>query len=54
MGNRNFQTISGALRGSNQIMMLAQIAILKALSHGKPDPATTSLRKAAKKYKVIR
>jgi hypothetical protein len=33
-------------------MMLAQIAMLKALNHGKPAP--TPQRKAAKKYRIVR
>jgi hypothetical protein len=36
------------------ILMLAQIAMQRALSHGKPAPPTEPRRKAAKKFRVIR
>lgn len=32
----------------------AQIAMNRALNHGRPDPVKTPRRKAAKKYRVIR
>jgi hypothetical protein len=32
----------------------ARIGMLKALSHGKPEPAPTPRRKAVKKYKIVR
>jgi hypothetical protein len=42
-----------AAEGRNFIMH-ARIAVLKALNHGKPSPASEPRRKAAKKHTVIR
>ena len=35
------------------IVMMARIAILRALNHRKPDPEITPRRKRAKRYRVI-
>jgi hypothetical protein len=43
--------IDAADRGG--IVMLARIAMLRALNHGKPAPATTPRRKRAKSYRVV-
>jgi hypothetical protein len=37
-----------------RLLMHARIGMLKALSHGKPDPTVTPRRKGAKKYKIVR
>jgi hypothetical protein len=42
-----------AAEGRNFIMH-ARIAVLRALNHGLPDPATGPRRKAVKKHKIIR
>ena len=42
-----------AAEGRNFIMH-ARIAVLKALNHGKPSPASEPRRKAVKKYRVVR
>ena len=34
--------------------MMARIGVMRALNHGKPDPALTPRRKRAKVYRVIR
>jgi hypothetical protein len=34
--------------------MLARIGIMKALNHGKPDPAPAPRRKSAKAYRIAR
>jgi hypothetical protein len=34
--------------------MFARIGIMRALNHGKPDPAPMPRRKRAKAYRVIR
>ncbi|WMT78847.1 hypothetical protein [Bradyrhizobium sp. Ash2021] len=45
--------IDAADRGG--IVMLAHVAVLRALNHGKPDPATPPPRhKRAKAYRVIK
>jgi hypothetical protein len=36
------------------ILMLAEIAMRQALAHGRPTPAPTPRKKAAKKYKLVR
>ena len=36
------------------IVMMARIAVARALNHGKPDPAPEPRRKRAKAYKVVR
>jgi hypothetical protein len=36
------------------ILMLAEIAMRQALAHGRPKPAPTPLKKAVKKYKLVR
>lgn len=35
-------------------VLLARVGMLKAMNHGKPEPAKEPRRKAAKKYRVIR
>ncbi len=35
-------------------LMLAQIGMLRALNHGKPDPKIAPPRKRAKVYKIVR
>jgi hypothetical protein len=42
-----------AAEGRNFIMH-ARIAVLKALNHGKPSPASEPRRKAFKKYRIVR
>src|ERR1700693_5013400 len=44
--------ISAAEKGG--IVMMARIAMLRALSAGKPDPEITSRRKRAKRYRIVR
>ncbi|MEH2569867.1 hypothetical protein [Bradyrhizobium sp. AZCC 2289] len=44
--------IDAADRGG--IVMLAQIAMMRALNHGKPDPANTPRSKRAKAYRIVR
>ncbi|MEH2570086.1 hypothetical protein [Bradyrhizobium sp. AZCC 2289] len=44
--------IDAADRGG--IVMLARIAMMQALNHGKPDPATPVRRGRAKAYRVIK
>ena len=39
---------------SRDFLMHAEIAMLRALNHGKPDPATTPRRKRAKAYRIVR
>jgi hypothetical protein len=34
--------------------MMARIGVMRALNHGKPDPAIVPRRKGAKAYRVIR
>jgi hypothetical protein len=43
--------ISAAEKGG--IVMMARIAMLKALNHGHPDPAPAPRRKRAKRYRII-
>jgi hypothetical protein len=40
------------LRGG--IVMLAEIAMRQALAHGRPTPAATPRKTAAKKYRIVR
>ena len=44
--------IDAAERGG--IVMLAHMAMMKAINHGKPPPAKKPRRKAAKKYRLVR
>jgi hypothetical protein len=44
--------ISAAEHGG--IVMLARIAMLRALHHGEPDPEITPRRKRAKRYRIVR
>jgi hypothetical protein len=44
--------IAAAERGG--IVMMAHIAMLRALNTGKPDPEITSQRKRAKRYRIVR
>ena len=36
------------------IVMMAHIAMLRALNHGDPDPAPAPRRKRAKRYRIVR
>jgi hypothetical protein len=36
------------------IVMMARIAMLRALNHGDPDPAPAPRRKRAKRYRIVR
>jgi hypothetical protein len=36
------------------IVMLAEIAMRQALAHGRPTPAATPRKTAAKKYRIVR
>jgi hypothetical protein len=44
--------ISAAEKGG--IVMIAHIAMLRALNTGKPDPAITPRRKRSKRYRIVR
>ena len=44
--------ISAAEKGG--IVMMAHIAMLRALNHGDPDPAPAPRRKRAKRYRIVR
>jgi hypothetical protein len=44
--------ISAAEKGG--IIMMARIAMLRALNAGKPDPEITQRRKRAKRYRIVR
>jgi hypothetical protein len=44
--------ISAAEKGG--IVMMARIAMLRALNHGDPDPAPAPRRKRAKRYRIVR
>jgi hypothetical protein len=44
--------ISAAEKGG--IIMMARIAMLRALNTGKPDPEITPRRKRAKRYRIVR
>jgi hypothetical protein len=44
--------ISAAERGG--IVMMARIAMMKALHHGKPEPPPEPRRKRAKVYRIVR
>ena len=46
------ELIMAAERGG--ILMLAEIAMRQALAHGRPTPAPTPRKNAAKKYKLVR
>jgi hypothetical protein len=46
------ELMMAAERGA--ILMLAEIAMRQALAHGRPTPAPTPRKKAAKKYKLVR
>jgi hypothetical protein len=43
--------ISAAEKGG--IVMMARIAMLRALNHADPDPAPTPRRKRAKSYRIV-
>jgi hypothetical protein len=36
------------------VVMFAEIAMRKALSHGRPRPETAARKKAAERYRVVR
>jgi hypothetical protein len=44
--------ISAAEKGG--IVMMAHIAMLRALNHGDPDPAPAPRRKRTKRYRIVR
>ena len=44
--------ISAAEKGG--IVMMARIAMLRALNHGEPDPAPAPRRKRAKAYRIVK
>ena len=44
--------ISAAEKGG--IIMMARIAMLRALNAGKPDPEITPRRKCAKRYRIVK
>ena len=44
--------ITAAEKGG--IVMMARIAMLRALNAGKPDPEITPRRKRAKRYRIVR
>ncbi len=44
--------ISAAEKGG--IVMMARIAMLRALNHGDPDPTPAPRRKRAKRYRIVR
>jgi hypothetical protein len=44
--------ISAAEKGG--IVMMARIAMSRALNHGDPDPAPAPRRKRAKRYRIVR
>jgi hypothetical protein len=44
--------ISAAEKGG--IVMMARIAMLRALNHGDPDPAPEPRRNRAKRYRIVR
>jgi hypothetical protein len=44
--------ISAAEKGG--IVMMARIAMLRALNAGKPDPEITPRRKCAKRYRIVK
>jgi hypothetical protein len=44
--------ISAAEKGG--IVMMARIAILRALNHGEPDPAPAPRRMRAKAYRIVK
>jgi hypothetical protein len=44
--------ISAAEKGG--IVMMAHIAMLRALNHGDPDPAPAPRRKRGKRYRIVR
>ena len=44
--------ISAAEKGG--IVMMARIAMMRALNHGDPDPAPAPPRKRAKDYRIVR
>jgi hypothetical protein len=44
--------IAAAEKGG--IVMMARIAMLRALNHGEPDPAPAPRRKRAKAYRIVK